>query len=179
MKITLFAKEGKPGVKEVAGYLKARSGNFAAYFGERGDKFPKGPRQTGPRDILVSYLSPWIIPGKILDKTKLWNINFHPAPPEYPGIGCFNFAIYNREKSYGVTAHLMAEKVDTVIISGTVTQICVEETAREAFHWGLKTVVLSDCVSSFDPELHHATLKNLAMKFGRVMTSDEFVADVT
>ena len=68
---------------------------------------------------------------------------------------------------------LNAHGVDTVVISGTVTQICVEETAREAFHHGLKTVVLSDCVSSFDPELHRATLRNLAMKFGMVATSDE------
>jgi nicotinamidase-related amidase len=66
---------------------------------------------------------------------------------------------------------LIAEDVDTVAVCGTVTQICVEETAREAFHLGLKTVVLSDCVSSFDPAMHAATLKNFAMKFGRVMDS--------
>ena len=45
---------------------------------------------------------------------------------------------------------LLSEHVDTVAVCGTVTQVCVEETAREAFHLGLKTVVLSDCVSSFD-----------------------------
>ena len=28
-------------------------------------------------------------------------------------IGCFNFALYNNEKNYGVTAHLMSERVDT------------------------------------------------------------------
>ena len=87
----------------------------------------------------------------------------------------FGYGAFFRTNLYDI---LLAEKVDTVVISGTVTQICVEETAREAFHWGLKTVVLSDCVSSFDPELHHATLKNLAMKFGIVMTSDEFVVDL-
>ncbi|MBD3309155.1 isochorismatase family protein [candidate division KSB3 bacterium] len=48
-------------------------------------------------------------------------------------------------------------------------------TARQAFHHGLKTVVLRDGVSSFDSELHNATLKNLAMKFGVVMTSEEFL----
>ncbi len=73
---------------------------------------------------------------------------------------------------------LLAEHVDTVVVSGTVTQICVEETAREAFHHGLKTVVLSDCVSSFDPGMHAATLKNLAMKFGRVMDSGALAAEM-
>lgn len=71
---------------------------------------------------------------------------------------------------------LKAHKIDTVVICGTVTQICVEETAREAFHHGLKTIVLSDCVSSFDPALHQATLRNLAMKFGMVKTSDSLLA---
>jgi nicotinamidase-related amidase len=65
--------------------------------------------------------------------------------------------------------HLLdAENVDTVVIAGTVTQICVDETARGAFSAGIKALTVSDAVSSFAPDLHEATLKNLAMKFGRV-----------
>ena len=70
---------------------------------------------------------------------------------------------------------LLSAGVDTVVIAGTVTQICVEETARGAFHLGLKTVVLSDCVSSFAPDLHAAALKNHAMKFGMVIDSQGLV----
>ena len=66
---------------------------------------------------------------------------------------------------------LFAEGADTVVIAGTVTQICVEETARGAFLLGLKAVVLSDCVSSFAPDLHAAALRNHAMKFGMVTDS--------
>ena len=29
-------------------------------------------------------------------------INFHPAPPKYPGSGCYNFAIYNKDKKIGM-----------------------------------------------------------------------------
>jgi nicotinamidase-related amidase len=53
-----------------------------------------------------------------------------------------------------------------------VTQICVEETAREAFHHGYRTTVVADAVSSFAPDLHAATLRNLAMKFGWVADTD-------
>ena len=70
---------------------------------------------------------------------------------------------------------LAAHAADTVVLAGTVTQICVEETARQAFHHGFKTIVLSDCCSSFAPDLQAATLKNLDMKFGAVMTSAEFL----
>jgi len=69
---------------------------------------------------------------------------------------------------------LKGEGVDTVAVAGTVTQICVEDTTRGAFHHGYKTVLLGDCVSSFMPDLHAATLKNHAMKYGMVMDSKEF-----
>jgi nicotinamidase-related amidase len=65
-----------------------------------------------------------------------------------------------------------------VVIAGTVTQICVEETGRQSFHHGYQTVLLSDAVSSFDPQLHAATLKNFAMKFGLVMDSAAFLRKV-
>lgn len=64
---------------------------------------------------------------------------------------------------------LAAAGADSVVITGTVTQICVEDTARQAFHEGLKVIVVRDGVSSFAPDLHAATLKNIGMKFGAVL----------
>ncbi|MCI0623799.1 MAG: cysteine hydrolase [Acidobacteria bacterium] len=63
--------------------------------------------------------------------------------------------------------------VESLVVTGTVTQICVEETAREAFHYGYKTTLVSDAVSSYLPDLHAATLKNFALKFGWVSTTRE------
>ena len=73
---------------------------------------------------------------------------------------------------------LASTGTDTVVIAGAVTQICVEETGRQSFHHGYQTVLLSDAVSSFDPELHAATLKNFAMKFGMVLASGQFLRRV-
>ena len=64
---------------------------------------------------------------------------------------------------------LLSEHVYTTVVCGTVTQIWVEETARESFRHCLKTVVLSDGVSSYDRGMHAAALKNFALKFGRVL----------
>ena len=61
-----------------------------------------------------------------------------------------------------------ASALRSLLVTGTVTQICVEETAREAFHYGYRTTVVADAVSSYAPDLHAATLKNFAMKFGWV-----------
>jgi nicotinamidase-related amidase len=82
----------------------------------------------------------------------------------------YNYGAFHRTN---LLDRLLAAGVDTVVITGTVTQICVDETARGAFREGLKTVMVSDAVSSFDPALHQATLANFAMKFGWVMTADE------
>ena len=62
--------------------------------------------------------------------------------------------------------------VGSLLVTGTVTQICVEESAREAFHYGYRTTLIADAVSSFAPDLHAATLKNFAMKFGWVADTD-------
>jgi nicotinamidase-related amidase len=70
---------------------------------------------------------------------------------------------------------LKSQGVESLIVTGTVTQICVEETAREAFHHGYKTTIASDAVSSYLPDLHAATLKNFALKFGWVNSSDEVI----
>jgi nicotinamidase-related amidase len=86
---------------------------------------------------------------------------------------------------YGAFHDTSLEKIirsfglNSVVITGTVTQICVEETAREAFHYGFRATVVEDAVSSFAPDLHAAALKNFAMKFGWVSKSDPIVSTLT
>ena len=63
--------------------------------------------------MIVSYLSPWIIPASILGNASVAAVNFHPGPPKYPGIGCTNFAIYREEEIFGITCHHMHATVDT------------------------------------------------------------------
>ena len=63
-------------------------------------------------DILISFRNYFIFKKKHLKRVKLLSVNFHPGPPKYRGFGCANYAIYNREKFYVVTAHLMNEKID-------------------------------------------------------------------
>lgn len=73
---------------------------------------------------------------------------------------------------------LKAHRVESVLVTGTVTQICVEETARESFHRGYPTTVIADAVSSYLPDLHGAVLKNFALKFGWVSDSTEVIAEL-
>ena len=63
-------------------------------------------------DYIFSYRCYWLIPRKVLAKAKFIAINFHPAPPSFPGSGSYCWAIYKSSKEYGVTVHMMNEEFD-------------------------------------------------------------------
>jgi methionyl-tRNA formyltransferase len=67
----------------------------------------------GEVDFLFNYLSPVIVPERILQSIKRAAVNFHPAPPEWPGIGSASYALFEGDETFGVTAHLMTSKVDS------------------------------------------------------------------
>ncbi|MDR1911209.1 MAG: hypothetical protein LBQ52_02535 [Helicobacteraceae bacterium] len=86
--------------------------NISCYLGEWGESLPEGAVYW-EGDYILSYLSRWIVPEYLLKRARKSAINFHPAPPDYPGIGCNNFALYEEANEYGVTCHYMLPKVDT------------------------------------------------------------------
>jgi ureidoacrylate peracid hydrolase len=75
-------------------------------------------------------------------------------------------------------AILRNNRVDTVIIVGTATNVCCESTARSAFFRDYNVAFPSDCNASFDDSMHEATLKTIDMFFGRVMTTDELIEEM-
>jgi len=112
LSICLILKKDKKYNKEIIKFLKKTNVKLDVYYGKVGQKLPKNIKKK-KYDFLISYLSPWVIKKNVLKKTKFYNINFHPGPPKYPGIGCFNFALLNNDKFYGVTMHLMNQAVDS------------------------------------------------------------------
>jgi methionyl-tRNA formyltransferase len=89
--------------------------NFApvvACLGRWGDPLPERAR-TWQGDYIISYLSRWVLPAELLERARKAAVNFHPASPDYPGIGCNNFALYENAALYGVTCHHMAPRVDS------------------------------------------------------------------
>ncbi len=109
-RIAFFAKD-RPFMQDALQLLELHFQTVDSFIGSATDPFPLSEPQS--YDYLVSYLSPWIIPVTLLQKVRIAHVNFHPGDPRYPGIGCTNFALYNEESEYGITAHYMAEKVDT------------------------------------------------------------------
>ena len=57
---------------------------------------------------------------------------------------------------------------------GINTNTCCQNAAFDAFNYGYKVVLLSDCVSSmYGLDLHQFALENVARCLGWVLTNDE------
>jgi len=112
MKVLFIGKEGDSYSKTAADFVQLHFKEAVIVFSKRTEPVPEYLHEW-EGDILISYLSQWIIPGSVLQKARKAAINLHPGPPEYPGIGCTNFAVYNKEKEFGITCHHMLDKVDS------------------------------------------------------------------
>ena len=62
-------------------------------------------------DYLFCFYSHIIIPKTLLNRVNT-SINFHPGSPDHPGSGMTNWALYNRCEEFGVTVHLIDDKID-------------------------------------------------------------------
>ena len=68
---------------------------------------------------------------------------------------------------------LRRKKIKTVAITGVMTHLCCETTARDAFMRDLQVAFLMDATATQDEELHLSALRNLADGFAEVMTCKE------
>lgn len=111
-RVLFLGKKDNLFAERAADFIQKHFRNPVIFFGTRHDKLPVEITEWSG-DLIISFISSWIIPGKLLQNASFAAINFHPGSPAYPGTGCTNFAIYNEEKDYGVTCHYMTAKVDT------------------------------------------------------------------
>ncbi|MBP2653472.1 MAG: sttH [Firmicutes bacterium] len=75
--------------------------------------------------------------------------------------------------------------IDTIVICGYMTQMCCDTTARQAVHLGFSVEFLSDATGTLDvansagkitaEELHKAILVTQAMRFSKVISTDEWI----
>ncbi len=73
-------------------------------------------------------------------------------------------------------AHLRRHGCDTVIVAGTLTNVCCESTARDAMMMNYRTIFLSDGNATRTDADHNATLANIVQIIGDVRTTDEVVS---
>jgi nicotinamidase-related amidase len=70
---------------------------------------------------------------------------------------------------------LRARGIDTVVVTGLVTNGCCDCTARDAFQHGFNVIVASDATAAMTDEEHNAALLNLEIYYARVLRTVEIV----
>lgn len=69
---------------------------------------------------------------------------------------------------------LLTERgIDTLVVTGTVTNICVESTVRDASVLGYRVVLVADGCAAISDDVHNASLTTIYRTFGDVRSSDE------
>jgi ureidoacrylate peracid hydrolase len=63
-------------------------------------------------------------------------------------------------------------RLDTLIVFGVVTNICVRSTVHDAFFLGYQVVVAEDCVAATGPREQESSLYDIATHFGIVSMSE-------
>jgi ureidoacrylate peracid hydrolase len=67
---------------------------------------------------------------------------------------------------------LKGRGLDTLLITGTVTNVCCESTARDAMMLNYKVVMITDGNAAATDEDHNAALANFYLTFGDIMSTD-------
>ncbi len=67
-------------------------------------------------------------------------------------------------------------KVETILVTGVATNVCVESTARHGYMLDYNVVFVGDCAAAYDQAAHDMTLLVHGKYFGAVATSGEVLA---
>lgn len=161
-----FASVAKPILAEVnATIASARRAGIPVIFSQHGHPDPENEEKTS---VLVHW---WGASGSIRKGSHDWELlsNLDVAPNEI---------ILDEKKTYDafyqtrLKSLLDEQNVDTVIISGVLTQFCCETTARSAFVQNYDVIFLSDGTG---PPCE-STLETISFGFGKVITCAEMRA---
>jgi nicotinamidase-related amidase len=103
-----------------------------------------------------------------------WGSDF--IPELYPEKG--EYIVQKRRHSgfayTDLDLYLREENIDTVVMTGVWTNVCVRSTATDALARAYKVITLSDGCASKTEEMHEYGLNDLSI-FSKIMTIDEYI----
>lgn len=77
---------------------------------------------------------PLIVRQPLLTSPSIAAINFHTAPPKWPGRGSCSHALLSQDTEFGVTAHLLSEAIDAGPILRVLKFPITQDDDAESLH---------------------------------------------
>lgn len=157
-----------PNVNRLAGSLRAAGGTVAWVLPGSGEPMPVTEEFYGPQIAAMYRRSGG--EGPLAD--RLWpGLDTHPddllvektaASAFFPG-------------SSALPGMLESRDIETVIITGTVTNVCCESSARDASTLGYRVIFVADGTAAPRDQVHNATLHTIYRTFGDVRPTSEVI----
>jgi nicotinamidase-related amidase len=72
--------------------------------------------------------------------------------------------------------YLREEKIDTVVVTGCWTNVCVRSTASEALYHAYNVIAISDGCASATQEMHEAGLRDMKL-FAEIVTTEQYIKE--
>jgi len=126
---------------------------------------------------LDSGIMGWWWEGKCLEGSPESEI--HPDLAPRPGEKIVSKHRYSAFYNTDLETVLRCLRVEDVVVSGVMTNMCCESTARDAYYRDYRVFFPADGTGSINEEMHLASLLNLAFGFAYVTTCDAIATQLT
>lgn len=113
-------------------------------------------------------------------------VEIHENVKPFEGEKVFQKYFPNSFRETGLLDYLKENDVTEVVITGMMTHMCIDATARSAFDFGYKCTVIGDACASRDltinghtvkaKDVHHAFLAALEFFYAEIRSTEEFLS---
>jgi ureidoacrylate peracid hydrolase len=126
-------------------------------------------------NIPVFYTNQWLRPDDALFKKRIphclidtWGAQLVDTLHRSPADIVVPKRRYSAFFGTDLDLHLRERKIDTVLVTGVVTNICVRSTVHDAFFLGYEVVVPVECVAATTPQAQETSLYDIDTHYGTV-----------
>jgi len=124
-------------------------------------------------DHLDSGIMGWWWEGMCIEDSPESEI--HPELAPLPSEKVISKHRYSAFYNTDLETILRVLRIEDLVISGVMTNMCVESTSRDAYYRDYRVFIPADGTGSINEEMHLASLLNLAFGFAHVTTTDRII----
>lgn len=101
-----------------------------------------------------------------------WGADYYKLYPQ-PGDAVVEKHRYSGFIGTNLDLILRSMGCKSIVLTGVLTNVCVESTARDGFMLDYNVTLVSDACAGSSPEAHAGTLANIASVFGTVLDAEQ------